>query len=1127
MAAWAVSDSMDRIALDSALLEVELLGPPKWRATGGRSEALSAQDAALIALLALEGPQGRDVLAGQIWPAATQIQAANNLRKHVSRLRRDTGHTVFDAGATLALKPSVQTDVIEVSELEAEQLLEGEFLAGFDYSENDFLHTWVSERRLSLRGLRADALAGHAEKLEKRDELAAAIRLAERVIDLAPLQEHAWRRLMRLHYLRGDHTAAIAAFERFERLLRDETGARPGPESLRLLNTIERGSQDSAPPIKVVPVSLVRPPQLVGRQTEWQAMQRAWSAQRAFLLLGEAGLGKSRLLGDFAHGRPGLVLERARAGDAQTPFEVLTRLLRAVLAVPLSCNAPVPAPTGSTRMELARLLPELGPAPQVPAPEGRLRQAAEALLVSAANHGLTVLMVDDLHFADMATLETLRWLSASPALSNLRFGFAARPLDEGPAASLLRNWLADSHRPERIGLSVLAANDIKALLECLDIASFTPPGLAERLHTHAGGHPLFTLETLKDAWLHRRDLMGDSLPAPQTVQTLIDGRLRELPSEAVDLVRVAAVAGVDFTAERAAALLGRSPIQLANAWSMLEKANVMAGLRFAHDLMQECALTLVPQPLRRALHALVAELLVGDATVPPGRVADHWQAAERWADAGTWWQRAGTAARLAGRLQEQQALLERAAACHRHAGNVTAEFEAVHSSFNSLMLRHGGAAVLAALPRLEALAESPKERLQCQLAQAEALLDQERSAEALDVIGEALLFAAHQPLLLADVLCLRGMALAQLGRADEAVQTGQHAADAAHAADQPAQEQRAVRSLAYVLYKLGRLRDALPVQQRALNLAQALGDETEAAAAGASVAGLHAAAGDVAASLEFARRAHAAYCDMGLSHNSTPGAVNLITLGRAAAFMGRFDEALRALRAAFQMAGDSTPVAAQAKARIALAGLYLTLGVSAEARSLAATLPSGTPPGMRMQAALVLARADQMDGGDGAEHLTRLGRLGAEHPDLPIMMSAWIEWSYQGDAATVVATLRRVRAEFEAVGRPGTARSLLLRETARLNELDEADAQATAASNAASLLTQVGVTTCASIYPPEAWLVLARTFRRSHQPELSLNCHLAARQWIELRALPHVPANLRDSFMHRNPSNRELFERTT
>jgi DNA-binding SARP family transcriptional activator len=1107
-------DDARQAARDALVLRIELLGRPRWRNGNDAWCELSAQDAALLALLALEGPCARDELAGQIWPESNQQQAANNLRKHISRLRAASGHPTFDAGATVRLLDDVRVDARELAQVAVEFLHDGDLLAGCDYSGNEYLRHWVEARRQALRMQRGDALAGHAEALERNGELAAAIRLAERIVELAPSLEVAWRRLMRLHYLRGDHTAAVSAFERFEHWQREQTGARPGPETLRLLATIERGAQARSAPQRRLPVSLVRPPKRVGREAQWLAMQRAWSAGRAFLLVGDAGIGKTRLLEEAAAQHLGVLSERARPGDAQAPYTLLARLIRAALARPgVQTDA-------HTRQELARLVPELGPVPQAAAQEAQLHHAVECLLLAVAEAGVVAVLLDDLHFADLATLEALRWLGASAALRALHFGLAARALDEGPVEALLRAWLLDSQRPERISLEPLAPAEVVELLSSLDLPQFAAPEIAARLHLHTGGHPLFTLETLKDAWLHDRDLRSDTLPRPQTVRALILGRLRELPSQAMDLVRVAAVAGVDLDAHRAARLLDVGPLMLADAWGLLEKAHILQEQRFAHDLMQECALELVPLALRKALHGVIAEMLGDDTRVPAARVAEHWQAAQRWAEAGQWWHRAGLAARRAGRLQEQQALLERAAVCHRQAGDTNAEFESVRAAFDGLLLRHGGGAVLAAMVRLEALASNATQRLECHLLEAEALLDGERSREALEVAAIAVELAGAAPARMGDALCLQAMALAQEGHVEKAVRTARRAADAAHAAGDAAQELRAVRSLAYSLYIVGHLGEALAAQQRAADLANALGDEAESAAAEASIAALQAAAGDVPASFARAASAGRRYEVMGLAQNSTVGTANLLVWGTSAAYLGNFEEALRLLQAALRMAGDDATVSAQAKARISLANVWLTLGESGAARPLAASMPPGAPPGVRMQAALILARAEQLEGGDGHEHFGRLARLGAEHPDVPLMQSAWVEWSYQGTPSAALARLGPLREQIAGLGLPGAARSVQLREIDRLLDCGDRASRALASSHARELLPHIEAGMHAKTYPPEGWAVLARAFDVAGEIEQAAHCRREAVAWIRNVALPRVPEAWRETFLWRNPINR-------
>src|SRR5206468_2555661 len=110
-----------------------------------------------------------------------------------------------------------------------------------------------------------------------------------------------------------------AAFERFERLLKDELGTRPSTETLDLLGTIERGRGAGSRARSPTPIGLLRPPRFIGRQSELRRCDAAWMAGRVFLLRGEAGVGKSRLLSEFRADQPGTVLVSARPGDDNVP----------------------------------------------------------------------------------------------------------------------------------------------------------------------------------------------------------------------------------------------------------------------------------------------------------------------------------------------------------------------------------------------------------------------------------------------------------------------------------------------------------------------------------------------------------------------------------------------------------------------------------------------------------------------------------------------------------------------------------------------------------------------------------------------------------------------------------------
>lgn len=678
-----------RVSAEPNLLRLQLLGVPQWHLPSGESRPLSRKDALLVGILALDGPQARQLLAGRLWPDVNEAHAAASLRQRFTRLRRDTGHRIVQTAQSVRLADGVAVDTATIGGMSAEALIElGELLAGFDYADNDLINGWVATHRGQLRRTRSDALVGHACRLEARGELASALRLSDCILTLTPLREHAWRHQMRLHYLRGDRSSAIQAFERFESVLRDETGARPSEETLELLRMIEASGPGKSIRRALVPACLVRPPQLVGRDKEWQAMTRAWSAGKAFLLLADAGMGKSRLLGDYLHGRAGVLLERGQPGDRQTPHAVLARLLKGVWALH------PPLADDPACKELAQLLPGAGAAAAGIVTPAWVWRAAEAALAAANALGLSALVVDDLHHADRATLEALRWLSASPLLAGLQFGLATRPPADTLMADVLHEWLVDSYRPESIVLEPLTLRDVDALVASLDVPEFLVPGLAERLFRHAGGHPLFTLETLKDALLQGHAMASDPLPTPAAVRTLLQRHLGSLPRRAMAVLHVAAVAGPELTVERAARMLGRSPCELARPWADLESAYVLRGHQFAHELVRQSALGLVPQAVQRVLHATLAALLEGEAGVTPARIAVHWEAAGRWNEAAACWLAAGQAARHACRRSEQKLFLQRAAACELRTDSRSIDHEGTHAGWLAVRPALSNAAVL-------------------------------------------------------------------------------------------------------------------------------------------------------------------------------------------------------------------------------------------------------------------------------------------------------------------------------------------------------------------------------------------------------------------------------------------------
>ncbi len=1022
-------------------LKLELLGEPAWRDARGVRRPLSRKDAALLALLMLEGALTRGRLAALLWPEALARAAQANLRQRLHRLRRASGHAVADLAEVVRPAPGLSFDIDDEPAGAPVGEHADRLLGPYEYDDSEALADWVATMRERCQARRIEALTARAATLEARGELAAAIAANQRVLALAPLREHAWRRLMRLHHLRGDRAAAIEAFERCEQRLRAELGVPPHAETQALLALVE--GAPAAPQAAVpgpLPPALSRPPRLVGRALEWRRMQAAWDAGRPFMLVAPAGYGKSRLWADFLAGRPGALLLRARAGDARTPYALIGRLIEQLLQ-----RWPQELPAAGRR-ELARLLPELGAPPRAAAQQGVLWRAVEGLLQRAGDAGLAVLALDDLQFADLASIDLLRWLAASPALGGLRWALATRPDGDGAAATPVVLWLGDATRAELVPLVPWSEAEVCELLESLALPMLPASAQAALLFRHAGGHPFYTLETLKEHLLQgARPGRTLAQARPANVLALIEARLATLGAPALALLRLVAVVGSARDPGLLAQLAGSTVLSLTEPWAELERAGLLRAGEgeqdLVHDLVRETVLQRLPGAIARSLHEQVAVALAARDGADAAQVADHWQAARRWPEAARAYARAGAAARQTGRLQEQAALLEAAAAACAEAGDIGGQFDALHAALDSVLIRGGGEAMLAHAQRLLPLADTVERRTRLEMARADALLNLARHGEALAASTAALAAARDQAALLADALCLHGQALAQQGRFDEAIAALEEGRALPVSA---AQRLHLLSALAFSCQAGQRVAMAIAAQTEALALAEQMEDAAETALAQGNLATLYAVCGDPRASARHAEAARRCHEDMG-SARGVHAAINLVTLGQALAWMGRTEEALPALQAAVDGLGREAGAAAWAKSRVALAALQLALDQADAARATLAELLPGTPPVMAVQ--WHAARAGLPGCAAAASAMVR--QLMAATPALRQHAAACCAWAPHADeprdASQALALLREAAA---ARGEAGLARTLALHEAA-LRVAFDAPAAARLAAEAA------------------------------------------------------------------------------
>lgn len=666
---------------------------------------LALRDAALLAWLALEGPTPRDRLAAMLWPDSTEAQARTTLRQRLFQLKKVHGVDLASGSPLLQLNAALRHDLAEATEL----------LGGQGLPDAPEMDAWLQRQRERRQKQEADELRAQAQAQEQAGDLSGALRVALALLRLQPLSEATHQRVMRLHYLLGDRAAALQAFDACERLMKDEVGARPSAQTLALLATIEQAAPPTSPGApSTLPLAVQRPPRLVGRDADLRTLQLAWAAGQVVVISGEAGMGKSRLLEAMAPGQGAAVQVAGRPGDAGVPYATLVRLLRAVNDR-LSAFAMAPEPLS----QLARLLPELGePSPSRAGNQQlALQQAVKACLHGAP--GLQTLLLDDLQFADAATLEMLPALMRAPDGGALRWALAHRPTDADHALHTLRAALTDAAVLVSIELAPLDSSAVAELVDQLGLGH-DPQAVAPLLLQHTGGNPLFVLETLKALWAERGAVPLEGmvqLPEVRSVRGLIDKRIGQLSTAGLALARVASIAGVDLSVALAEAVLGVGAMQLTDAWRELESAQVLRGAQFAHDLVLDAVRAAVPAAIAEHVHAQIARWLEQHQG-EPARVAQHWIDAQQAVRALPWLKQAEQRARQALRNGELQVFLNRRAAIEEAAGLLDGAFETYEQSLEWHINGERSEAGYMLCDALDRLAQSPLQRIKAWMARA-------------------------------------------------------------------------------------------------------------------------------------------------------------------------------------------------------------------------------------------------------------------------------------------------------------------------------------------------------------------------------------------------------------------------
>lgn len=1096
-----------------ATATLALTGAPQCHMAGGAAWPLGAPDALLLAWLALEGPTPRERLAALLWPESPADAARNALRQRLFRLKRQTGLELVAGTQLLALAAGVHHDL-------AGPDAAPELLAALpaDAAAGE-LADWLAHQRQARRGGERQRLLTRIEALETDGDPQAALPLAEQLLAQDALSEEAHRRLMRLHYLAGDRAAALRAFDRCEQQLKHELGTRPSAATLALLATIEAAEDTTAAPAAPtrhtpLPAALMRPPRLVGRDTELARLATAMSRGGRLVVTGEAGMGKSRLLQAAATGTSAPLLAAGRPGDPLAPYATLGRALRELRRrLPDALEAAAPQALAPALPELADAHPPRGPRPEASA---SLVSALQAVF-RRAQDALGGVLLDDLHFADDATLQLLPELLGGPGAPAGAWVLSMRPPEPGSAQARLIDALAAAGPLEPLALAPLDEAALAALVDLLGLPGVRGTDLAPVLRARSGGNPLFALETLKLAWGEGCLAPGAELPRPASVGQLIERSLQGLSPEALLLARLAAVAGVDFGIALAESVLQRNALQLADAWAQLEQHQVLRGSDFAHDLVHERVLAGIPEVLARHTHATVAQWLQAQGG-EPARIAAHWEAAGQPERALPALRAAAERAHDALREPERIAFLVRAADIAEHSGHADEGFELLGQAVEAHMNAIREASGFALLERLDRLARTPLQKVQALNRRAwyATNLGDWPAAEAAGRDGLAALAAMAEPAEAGDraeidelraVLHQRlGTTLSMSGRFDEALPL-LHAAEPwveANAGSDSAAEFHG--NLAAVLDNLGRVDEARERHARVIAATQALGDHSFHATALANFAVNRLNAGDARGAQEPLQRAQQVVTTFELLGSSA---------GFIAALQGQAARALGDYAAALQWCTQADAVLTVANpawlplVAVQEAQVWLDLGQPARAQQrLQAAASPALPARIAARRALLWGRLQRLLGQPAAARTAFDEALALA----PVQGWPELRLSIRLERAALLPPAEAA-AEWQAVAELAARlglRGLRLAALLRGAPLDEA---------VPALAAEVAP---GPLYLGEVWLAPARALAAAGRHDAARTLAEQGWAWAQATAASRVPEAFVDGFLHRQPDNLAL-----
>ncbi len=945
--------------------------------------------ALLAYLVVSRSGQSRDSLAAMFWPEYDQSHARAALRRTLSVLKKALAGNwllIEREAISLDFNQSLWIDLDEFQDQieackkhghseqavclacleplsQAADLYRDGFMSGFTLRDSPNFDDWQLLQSESLRRDLNNVLERLVEIHSRLGDWEAGIRTARRWLSLDPLHEEAHRQLMKLYTWSGHRGAALKQYQDCIRILERELGVYPLEETNALYLAIRDNIPLEKPkaieglpgveidrPVQLEQAVSVTPAQrpgkgmlpMVGRDKEWEQMKQVYgsveSSGRLIVLEGEAGIGKTRLAEEFlAHVQAlgGFIFTaRCYEGETNLAYGTFAEALRGALGKEgyLERLGQIPKHWLS---EGARLVPEISEllhglpeAPPLNEPGAQTRVfegILQLILETSLGDRPGVLFIDDVHWADAASLDMLAYLVRRLPKHPLVVLLTLRS-EATPTSPTIQRVLADARRAEvstHLPVSRLSESEVDELLKAARSGPRSLPShLGHDLYKESEGLAFFVVEYLAAMPEDISSFQFGELPGSGL--DLLHSRLSAVSETGWQLLTAAAVIGRSFDFETLREASGRSEEEVAAEMEVLARRGLIREYPggegngnptydFSHEKLRSLVYAETSLGRRRILHRRAADALSGRSRPVTqsisSQIAYHYEQAGRVAQATEFYRMAGEyAARLfanreaidhfrkaldsserAGKDQDKSGIYEAIGDLQTLLGEYQEGIKHYQAALQmretdqraGLFHKIGGV-----YDRMGEWAEAEvnfKQALNIRKGEigkrrkAQIYADWSLTAHhsnqpehALELARQALSLAEHagDKRTLAQVHNLLGVLARSQEDLEKACDHLEHSLKLAEVLGDQGAQAAALNNMALVSSQDGNLELAIRLSERALEMSASRGDRHREAALHNNLADLHHAAGEPQAAMEHLKKAVSIYAEIGIQAGS-------------------------------------------------------------------------------------------------------------------------------------------------------------------------------------------------------------------------------------------------------------------